>query len=350
MTAGIPTSALDYELPPGRIAQRPLAQRDGSRLLHVAPSGELSDRRFAELPMLLQPGDVCVVNDTRVRAARLRCRRADGGDGELLVIRHLHDNTYLCLAKPARRMRAGTRLCAGDELEAVITGTAGDHPGARAVALFARGGDVDSAIARSGTAPLPPYIREPLRDADRYQTVYAHGPATSAAAPTAGLHFTPQIMDALARRDIAWASVRLEVGLGTFTPMRTDLVERHTMHEEAFSITEAAAQTIKSARRRGGRVVAVGTTVARVLETCAEGGAALGGRSGATSLFINPGHEFRAIDGLLTNFHQPRSSLLALLAAFVGMDRWRSAYEHALAHDYRFLSFGDCMLCWRRAG
>lgn len=346
--AALPTAAFEYELPARRIAQRPLQRRDASRLLVVADDGALEDRAFIELPSLLRPGDLCVVNDTRVRAARLHGRCEGGGTVELLVLgRHDGDaSTYLCLARPARRAYEGTCIRVRDDLVAhVITG-ASEHEGARVVRFVARDGDIDAAIERCGETPLPPYIYESLADRSRYQTVYAVGAADSAAAPTAGLHFTPAVIEALRSRDVAWASLRLDVGLATFAPIRTAEIGTHEMHEERYALPTGTAQAIKQARQRGGRVIAVGTTVVRVLETCADVDGVRPGQ-GATDLFITPGHRFRVVDGLLTNFHQPRSSLLVLLAAFTGMQRWRRAYEHALAHGYRFLSFGDCMLAWK---
>jgi S-adenosylmethionine:tRNA ribosyltransferase-isomerase len=206
--------------------------------------------------------------------------------------------------------------------------------------------DVEAAIERLGQAPLPPYIHTPLADASRYQTVYASGDVESAAAPTAGLHFTPEVIAALRRRGVGWSSVRLEVGLGTFAPIRSETLRAHAMHEERYSLSEQAASDIARARARGGRVIAVGTTVVRVLESCADAAGALRAGSGSTHLFITPGQRFQVVDGLVTNFHQPRSTPLVLVAAFIGMQRWPAAYAHALAHDYRFLSFGDAMLCW----
>ena len=345
--AGTPATAFDYELPAHRIAQQPLEQRDASRLLHLAPDGVISDERFVDLPRLLRPGDVCVVNDTRVRAARLNGRRDDGGPAELLVLRRLQAGSYLCLARPSRHLEPGATVCVGGTLRASVTARAADHPAARIVTFSAAAGDVESAIAALGSPPVPPYIHEPFDDVERYQTVYARGPASSAAAPTAGLHFTPPVIEALRQRGIDWTSVRLDVGLATFAPIRSADIERHRIHAETFAVSESAAGAIESARRRGGRVVAVGTTVVRVLESCGGGGAALSACTGSTDLYIRPGHRFHVVDALLTNFHQPRSSLLVLLAAFAGTDRWKRAYAHALAHGYRFLSFGDCMLCWR---
>ncbi len=290
-----------------------------------------------------------MVNDTRVRAARLRTRTEHGGTVELLVLHHLGERRYACLVRPGRRLREGRRIDFDGGLAATVEGEAAGHPGARVVRFDGADGEVDQAIERLGTVPLPPYIHQALADPQRYQTVFAAGAPESAAAPTAGLHFTPRILAALAERGVGTATVRLEVGLATFAPIRTERIDEHEMHEESYELPEATATAIAQTRRRGGRVIAVGTTAVRTLETCAtaDGTGTVTPARGSTRLFLRPGTPFRVTDGLLTNFHAPRSSLLVLLAAFVGVDRWRTAYAHALAGEYRFLSFGDCMLCWR---
>ena len=336
----------DYPLPAERIAQEPLAERDASRLLHVTPWGALEDRTFRDLPALLRPGDLLVANDTRVRRARLHGVDGAGREVELLVLAREPGGEYRCLARPARLASPGTVLGIGASLRATVVGVSATHRGGRTVTFDA--GDPDAAIEGAGVAPLPPYIHTELRDPDRYQTTYATGAPNSAAAPTAGLHFTAAMIDRLRAGGIGWATLRLDVGLGTFAPIRTERVEDHPMHEEQFVLSPTVVEAIEMTQRTGGRVVAVGTTVVRVLETCARDGT-LRATSGSTSLFIHPGHRFHAVDGLLTNFHQPRSSLLVLLAAFIGEERWRDAYTHALSAGYRFLSLGDCMLCWRAA-
>ena len=335
----------DYPLPAERIAQEPLAERDASRLLHVLAGGSLEDREFRELPELLRPGDLLVVNDTRVRRARLHGVDNAGRDIELLVLTREAGGDYQCLARPARLAFPGAVIRVRGGLNATVVAVSAAHRGGRTVSFDAA--DPDAAIERAGVPPLPPYIHTDLRDPERYQTMYADGNPDSAAAPTAGLHFTTPVIERLRGAGIGWATLRLDVGLATFAPIRSDRVEDHPMHEERYSLPAATARAIEQTRRDGGRVVAVGTTVVRVLETCALDGAPLGAASGTTNLFIHPGHPFREVDGLLTNFHQPRSSLLVLLAAFIGDERWRSAYAHALNAGYRFLSFGDCMLCWR---
>jgi S-adenosylmethionine:tRNA ribosyltransferase-isomerase len=342
------TALYDYDLPEGRIAQIPLAERDGSRLLHLPPGGApLEDRAFRDLPDLLRSGDLLVLNDTRVRAARLRTRTGNGGAVEVLVLQSLGDGRYACLVRPGRRLRPGQVVQFDDGLTATIEGNSTGHPGARVVRFHSSDGDTDQAIERLGTVPLPPYIREQLHDPGRYQTVYAQSAPESAAAPTAGLHFTPRILDALRSEGIETTTVRLDVGLGTFSPIRSERVDDHEMHEERFELPAKAADDIKRTRENGGRVIAVGTTAVRTLESCATEDGQVAAQDGATRLFLRPGTPFRVVDGLLTNFHAPRSSLVVLVAAFIGTNRWRAAYDHALQSDYRFLSFGDCMLCWR---
>jgi len=347
-TPALDTALFDYPLPEERIAQTPLAERDASLLLHLPPGdAPPEDRRFRELPSLLRAGDLLVVNDTRVRAARLRTRTEHGGAVELLVLQNLGDGRYACLVRPGRRLTAGRSILAGEGLRATVEGEGGGHPGARIVRFESEDGGVDSAIERLGTVPLPPYIHAALDDPQRYQTVFASGDPQSAAAPTAGLHFTPRIIDEINACGVETATVRLEVGLGTFAPIRSDTVGAHEMHEERYELPQQTADAIARTRARGGRVVAVGTTAVRTLETCAAQPGLVTARSGSTRLFLRPGTPFNVVDGLLTNFHAPRSSLVVLLAAFVGVERWRDAYAHALRGDYRFLSFGDCMLCWR---
>lgn len=349
------TDAFDYALPPERIAQTPLPERDASRLLHLRFDGGISDHAFTDLPGLLRAGDLLVANDTRVRHARLRGTDDAGRAIELLLLEHLGGDDYSCLARPGRRASPGAELRFGQGLSAAVLDGPRTHPGERIVRLRVDGGAVasrdakqgavDVAIQAVGETPVPPYIRGFAGDPERYQTVYANGAPTSAAAPTAGLHFTARVLRALQDCGIRWTTVRLDVGLGTFAPMRGDSVADHVMHREHYEVPGAAAAAIAQTRAGGGRVMAAGTSVVRVLEASADGTGAPRTGAGSTDLFIRPGHRFRAVDGLLTNFHQPRSTLLVLLAAFVG-DAWRDAYEHALRTGYRFLSFGDCMLCW----
>jgi S-adenosylmethionine:tRNA ribosyltransferase-isomerase len=342
----MPADLFDYPLPAERIAQTPLEPRDTSRLLHLDPGGVLTDHVFTELPDLLRPGDLLVANDTRVRAARLQGRTEGGGHAEVLLLERIDASRFTALVRPGRRLRDGSHVRVGELLHVTVVGPAPGHPGARVVVLEADG-DVESAIAGVGEAPLPPYIRTPLTDARRYQTLYATGPPASAAAPTAGLHFTAGVQEELTRRGIGWTTLQLDVGLGTFAPITVDDVRSHRMHAERCALPAETAARVEEARAASGRVIAVGTTVVRTLESHVDESGVLQPGTLATDLFITPGHRFRVVDGLLTNFHQPRSSLLVLLAAFAGDEAWRSAYDHALARGYRFLSFGDCMLCCR---
>jgi S-adenosylmethionine:tRNA ribosyltransferase-isomerase len=312
---GMRTSELDYELPPELIAQRPLERRDGSRLLvYDRATQAVEHARFSELPRLLAPETLVVVNDTRVLPARLLLERPTGGKAEVLLLERLDGDVWEALARPSRRLRAGTRLGPVELLEPL-------GEGRWRIRLT---GDP------RGVAPLPPYITEPLDDPERYQTVYADE-AGSAAAPTAGLHFTPALLE-----ELEVERLTLHVGLDTFRPVTAEVLDDHVLHNERYSLGEAAWARIGSAPR----VTAVGTTTVRVLESVARG-APLAGR---TSLFVTPGFEFRRVDGLVTNFHLPRSSLLALVMAFAGVEQTRRLYELAIEERYRFYSFGDAML------
>ncbi len=346
----------DYDLPPGRIAQRPLPERDASRMLVVdRASGGLNDRAVRELPELLDRGDLLVANDSRVLPARLLGRREPGGgEVEALLLEPAPDDAdagqgsggaglWRALVRPARKLALGARLvfAPGFEAEVAAVGERGE----RTLRLRAPGG-VAAAIERHGHMPLPPYIHRPdeAADRDRYQTIYARA-AGSAAAPTAGLHFTPDLLARLAARGVGWTTVRLHVGLGTFQPVEVSEIEDHPMHAERFELSAETAAALNRARAAGRRIVAIGTTAARVLETAApEPGAAFTPQSGDTRIFLYPGRRFRAVDALLTNFHAPRTTLLMMIAAFAGLDPVRRAYAHALAAGYRFLSYGDCML------
>jgi S-adenosylmethionine:tRNA ribosyltransferase-isomerase len=333
-----PTADFGYDLPEQAIAQAAVEPRDSSRLLDA---DSLTDHRFSDLPGLLAPGDLVVVNRTRVRRARLLGRKDTGGRVEALLLSPLGDGRWEALVRPARRIRPGCRMRFGAIGAEVVEGPTGGR-----VVLRLDAADAEAAIAAAGTVPLPPYFKGELADDDRYQTVYADR-IGSAAAPTAGLHFTPRVVEALAAAGVEMAEVELEVGLDTFRPMQTERVEDHHMHRERYRVPDATAAAVAGARRRGSRVVAVGTTVVRTLETAstAHGAAA---REGDTGLFITPGYRFRAVDALVTNFHAPGTTLIALVAAFVGQ-RWREVYTHALAEGYRFLSFGDACFLERPA-
>ena len=333
------TADFQYPLPTRAIAQRPVEPRDAARLL-VAST--LEDRRFADLPDLLRPGDLVVVNATRVRRARLHGRKASGGTVEALLLSDLGEGIWEGLVRPARKIRAGTRLIFGD-LEATVLEDPDE--GRTRLALAATDGDVEATLARIGEIPLPPYIHVPLEDPERYQTVYART-IGSAAAPTAGLHFTTRLLDRLAEAGIGLATVDLGVSADTFRPIKAANIEDHVMHAEHCRVPTPTADAITSVRQGGGRVVAVGTTVTRALETAARDDGAVEAVEGETHLYIRPGFRFRVVDLLVTNFHTPGSTLVVMVAAFMG-PAWRTAYETALGRGYRFLSFGDAMLAER---
>lgn len=325
-----------YDLPTEAIAQRPMEPRDAARLLDTR---DLSDHVFADLPTLLEAGDLVVVNDTRVRRARLEGRRV-GTDGmvEILLLSRREDDQWDALVSPARRMRPGVEIRFGDTRATI---TAGPNDG-RVLVTFDDERDLDSI----GSVPLPPYIRTELEDPERYQTIYSRR-VGSAAAPTAGLHFTPAVFDALEQRAISVASVELQVGIGTFRPIKTERIEDHEMHREWCAVPQRTADAIVRTRERGGRVVAIGTTTVRTLETFARADGTVTPGEGETDLYLLPGSRFQVVDLLVTNFHVPGSSLLVMLAAIMG-ESWRDAYAAALDRKYRFLSFGDAMLCARQ--
>jgi S-adenosylmethionine:tRNA ribosyltransferase-isomerase len=327
-----------YPLPESAIAQEAIEPRHDSRLLDTR---DLSDHRFLDLPSLLRPGDLVVVNETRVRAARLAGRRLDtGGSVQLLLLEARPDGLWEALARPSRRLRPGIVI----EIEA-IRATIVDGPDEGMVMVDLKAPDVEGAIDNVGNVPLPPYFRGTLDDPDRYQTMFART-IGSAAAPTAGLHFTEEVATRLRQREIEIAPVDLHVGIDTFRPIATENIEEHVMHSEWCSIPESTAAAVDSARARGGRVVAIGTTVVRTLEAFANGAGTVAAGERETNLFLTPGVEFRVVDALVTNFHVPGSTLVVLVAAFMG-DRWREAYQIALQRRYRFLSFGDAMLAER---
>jgi S-adenosylmethionine:tRNA ribosyltransferase-isomerase len=321
----------DYKLPNGAIAQQPVEPRSAARLL-VDLGAATEHRTVADLPDLLEPGDVLVVNETKVLAARLRLTKATGGAAEVFLLeQQAGDPTrWTALVKPGRRLPAGTILFDGPV--PVIEVETGPGATERVVRVL---DDPD----RHGTVPLPPYIHEPLADPGRYQTVYARVPG-SVAAPTAGLHLTEEVLDGVRAKGVDVRTVDLKVGLGTFLPITAPTLDDHVMHEERY---EVPAATLEACRTTAGRVVAVGTTSMRALESAAR----TGELEGRTDLFIRPGFDFRVVDTLLTNFHQPRSTLLVLLSAFAGDERWRRLYATALEEGYRFLSFGDAMLVSR---
>jgi len=346
----------DYPLPPERIAQTPIEPRDASRLLVLRADGRREHRRFVDLPQLLNPGDLLVFNDTRVLPARLFGRKDTGARVEVLLLQRHGPARWEALVQPGRRMQAGARARFGEELSAEVVGLG--EEGSRVLQFDAPGGPeaADELIHRLGEVPLPPYIHERLQDPERYQTLYAREEG-SAAAPTAGLHFTPRVLEALAAKGVRFAYVTLHVGIATFRPVKTDTIEEHQMHAEWYSVPEATARAIRESR---GRVVAVGTTTLRCLESAAARGSGAGSRgpgdrhleagSRATRLYVTPGYRFRVVDCLLTNFHMPRSSLLILVSAFAGVEPVRKAYQEALDEGYRFLSFGDAMFTEEASG
>ena len=327
----------DYALPAERIAQRPAQPRDSSLLMVLdRTSGSIQHRSFRDLPTLLTPGDALILNETRVIPARLRARKLPGGGRvELLLLEREGPRTWQALVG-GKGLRPGRRLAVegGPEAEVVE-----QMDGARRLVRFDR--PITPELERLGESPLPPYIHEPVRDPAEYQTVYARNPG-SAAAPTAGLHFTPALLRSLEDRGLRIGKVTLHIGLDTFAPVRASDPRRHAIHSEWCSVPEAALEAVAGARAEGRRVVAVGTTVMRALETAAA--AQLSPFEGRTDLFILPGFEFKLVDTMLTNFHLPRSTLLMLVSAFAGRERVLAAYEAAKESGYRFYSFGDAML------
>ncbi len=336
------TADFDYELPPELIAQIPIEPRDSSRLLVVhRDSGTFEHRVFRDLVEYLRPGDLLVCNDSRVIPARLHGRKPTGGQVEVLLLTRRSERTWQALVR-GKGLRPGVHVRIEDAVGrevAVATIVAEEADGARTVE-FDR--PITSLLPQVGEVPLPPYIHEPLRDPERYQTVYARV-AGSVAAPTAGLHFTPELIARLQAMGVGVAFVTLHVGLGTFRPVQVEEVEKHKMHAEWAVLPAEVAGQIRATRSAGGRCVAVGTTVVRVLETAALGGE-LAPFSGWTDLFITPGFPFRVVDAMITNFHLPRSTLLMLVSAFAGRELILRAYQEAIRLRYRFYSFGDAML------
>jgi len=323
-----------YDLPEGAVAQSAVEPRHDSRLLDTR---DMTDHRFLDLPKLLAPGDLLVVNETRVRAARLTgVRRGTGGRVELLILGRRPDGAWEAAARPARRLRPGAVVEVEDMTATVVTA-----PGRGLVEVTFDVDDAEQAIEAVGEIPLPPYFRGRLADPDRYQTLFAAAPG-SAAAPTAGLHFTDEVVARLERRGVEIARVDLHVSLDTFRPMTAEYVEDHRMHSEWCSVPESTASAVNAARK----VIAVGTTVVRTLESLADGPGKVRAGSHHTDLFLRPDGEIRVADAVITNFHMPGSTLVLLVAAFMG-DRWRGAYGAALERGYRFLSFGDAMYAER---
>ncbi|MGH9750157.1 MAG: tRNA preQ1(34) S-adenosylmethionine ribosyltransferase-isomerase QueA [Candidatus Polarisedimenticolia bacterium] len=354
MSDGTGTAAFDYPLPPDRIAQEPAARREAARLMVLdrsAPDAAPVDATFAAIGSFLRPGDLLVLNDSRVFPARLPARKPSGGRVDLLLLKPEPEDpsgaTWRALASSGRGLRAGLRLSVAPGFEAEFLGEA--EGGRVRVRLLAETGPVAEAIERHGVMPLPPYIRREPDDARapldrvRYQTAFARETG-SIAAPTAGLHFTPELIEALERSGVVITRLTLHVGPGTFQPVRAARIEDHRLEPEWYRLPEEAAAAIAACRAHGGRVAAVGTTVTRVLESRAEDGGGVRPGSGLCDLYITPGHRFRVVDLLITNFHLPKSSLLVLVSAFAGRDRILAAYREAIARGYRFYSYGDAML------
>ena len=338
----------NYFLPEKLIAQHPLEQRDQSRLLVLDGStGQTTHRVFSDLPELLHPGDCLVINNTRVIPARLLGQRSDSATPvEFLLLKRLSETDWEVIVRPGRRVRPGHRISfIPGVLEAEVLSIKDDG---NRIVRFDFSGIFESVLDQAGSMPLPPYIHEKLQDKGRYQTVYAKYDG-SAAAPTAGLHFTPELLAKLRQQGVEIAEVTLHVGLGTFRPVKTDNILDHMMHAEYYELPEATVEKVKRAKAAGRRVIAVGTTSNRVLEAVASAhdGQLVAG-SGWTDIFIYPGYAFKIVDGLITNFHLPESTLLMLVSAMAGRENILKAYEIAIAEEYRFFSFGDAMFITRR--
>ena len=330
-----------YDLPEQRIAQTPVEPRDHSRLMVLhRGTGAIEHRHFYDVIEYLNPGDVLVINETKVIPARLYGTRPTGGAVEVLLLKQLGPKRYETLVKPGKKLRPGAEVSFGDgRLKGRVVEST--DVGGRIVE-FECEGSFEAALDALGEMPLPPYIHEKLADRDRYQTVYAKQDG-SAAAPTAGLHFTPELLNRIREKGVEIVPVLLHVGLGTFRPVKAENIEEHQMHSEYFEVTEEAAARVNAARARGNRVIAVGTTSVRTLESAAQDGKLVASR-GDTSIFIKPGYQFQLVDALITNFHLPGSTLIMLVSALYDRERILEAYKTAVDMEYRFFSFGDAML------
>ena len=336
------TSDFNYELPQELIAQTPLERRDGSRLMTLdRNTGAWEHHHFYELPDFLRPGDCLILNNSRVLPARLLGQRMpSGGACEILLLIDRGDKTWECLVRPGKKLRTGARVSFGDgQLTAEITE---ELPGGNRLVHFEYEGIFLEVLDRLGKMPLPPYIKEELQDRERYQTVYSKING-SAAAPTAGLHFTPELLRQIQEMGVKLCYVTLHVGLGTFRPVKAEDISEHEMHSEYCMIPEETARTINETKRNGGRVICVGTTSCRTVESFAAEDGTLKESAGWTSIFIYPGYRFKVLDALVTNFHLPQSTLIMLVSALAGREHVLSAYEEAVKERYRFFSFGDAM-------
>lgn len=328
---------MEYHLPEDRIAQHPLADRSASKLLHLDPTtGAIEHLSFRDAPTLLNEGDLLVLNDTRVTALRLIGQKPTGAQAEFFLLQPAGPDRYEALVKPGRKLPVGAQV----EFEAGLTGRIEALlPGARRLVSLHHPSGVAQALANAGRVPLPPYIHEALDDPERYQTVYSRTPG-STAAPTAGLHFTEEVLGAIRSRGVGFAFVTLDVGLDTFRPMQTEDPNEHPIHGERCTVSEATAQAVATC---AGRVIAVGTTSVRTLETFSRAPRVLEPGETVSRLFIRPGYRFQSVDGMFTNFHMPRTTMLLMLEAMAGVQNLARAYSEALENDYRFLSFGDSM-------
>ena len=339
------TSDFYYDLPEELIAQTPIAQRDTSRLMTLdRKDGHVEHHHFYELPDFLRPGDCLILNNSRVLPARLLGQRLPGGGAcEVLLLIDRGEKTWECLVRPGRTMRTGARLSFGNgELTAEVVG---ELEGGNRLVRFAYEGIFLEVLERLGKMPLPPYIKEELQDRERYQTVYSKV-VGSAAAPTAGLHFTPELLKKIAEKGVGIGYVTLHVGLGTFRPVKEDTIEGHEMHSEFCTIPQETADLINRTKANGGRCICVGTTSCRTLESWAGEDGHMEAKAGWTNIFIYPGYRFKVMDALVTNFHLPESTLIMLISAFAGRDQVLGAYEEAVKERYRFFSFGDAMFIY----
>ncbi len=338
------TSDFVYDLPEELIAQTPIEPRDHSRMLMVSRAdGTISHKHFYDLPSCLRAGDVLVINDTRVMPARLIGERPGGGACEVLLLKQLSPISWETLVKPGKKLKPGMKVSFGNgRLTATIE--APTDAGGRVVRFDVQSGTLEAALDELGEMPLPPYIHEKLQDRDRYQTVYARETG-SAAAPTAGLHFTPELLDQIRTMGVEIVPILLHVGLGTFRPVKSEDIAEHHMHSEFYAVTESAAESVNRAKKEGRRVIAVGTTSVRTLESAARDGLLQAG-SGWTDIFITPGYRFQMVDALITNFHLPGSTLIMLVSALMGREQTLAAYEEAVRQKYRFFSFGDAMFIY----
>ena len=331
----------DYELPQELIAQTPAEKRDSSRLLMLNKStGEIEHGHFTDIKSKLRPGDCLVLNNTRVIPARLIGQRSNGGEAELLLLRRIDTYSWETMVRPGKKLRTGKEIVFGDgKLKGTITE---ELENGNRVVRFEFDGIFEEVLNELGEMPLPPYITEKLADKERYQTVYSKYEG-SAAAPTAGLHFTNELLGEIAQEGVKIVYLTLHVGIGTFRPVKADNVEEHSMHSEVYNIPEEAAKIINETKQAGGRIIAVGTTSTRTLESASDENGVLHSGSGSTNIFIYPGYKFKMTDALITNFHLPKSTLIMLVSALAGYENTMNAYKVAVRERYRFFSFGDAM-------